>query len=57
MRHLGNSLGRLHVSGITARTEDDGNLGIGIDVVGGNESTGGVVDQGNQLGGDILMVS
>lgn len=57
MRHLGNSLGRLHVSGITAGTEDDGNLGIGIDVVGGNESTGGVVDQGNQLGGDILMVS
>jgi hypothetical protein len=52
--HLGDSLGRLHVRRITASTKDDGDLGVGIDVVGRDEGTSGVVDQRDKLGGDIL---
>jgi len=52
-RHLGNVLGSLHVGSITSSTKDNGNLGVWIDIVGSNQSTGRIVDQSGQLGGDL----
>lgn len=53
--HLGDIPGSLHVSSITTRTEDNGDLGVWVDVVGGNQSTGGIVDQSQKFGVNILI--
>lgn len=34
----------LHVCGIASGSEDDGDFGGGVDVVGGDECSGGVID-------------
>lgn len=52
--HLGNVLGSLHVGSVTSSTENDGNLSVWVDIVGSNESTGRVVDQGRELSPDVL---
>jgi hypothetical protein len=44
MLHLGDVSYSLHIRSVTACTEDDCNLRVGIDVVGGNESTSRVVN-------------
>jgi len=54
-RHLGDVLRGLHVCSVTTGTEDDGDLGVGVDVVGRNKSTGRVIDKGGELTRDILM--
>ena len=54
-RHLRDVLRGLHVCSVTTGTEDDGDLGIGVDVVGRNKSTGRVIDKGGELTRDILM--
>jgi hypothetical protein len=53
-RHLGDVARRLHVRGIASCTEDDGNLGIRVDVVGRDKGTGRVVDQSQELSIDVL---
>lgn len=53
--HLGDVLGGLHVRGVTACTENDGDLGVGVDVVRRNERTGRVVDEGGELGANVLQ--
>ena len=52
--HLGNAFTSLHIRSVTSSTENDGDLGVGIDVVGRDQSTGGIVDQSDKLGLDIL---
>ena len=54
-RHLRDVLRGLHVRSIAAGTEDDGDLGVGVDVVGRDEGTGRVVDEGGKLTRDVLM--
>lgn len=51
---LGDVLDGLHVGGVAAGSKDTGDLGVGVDVVGGNESSGGVVDQSRELNWDFL---
>jgi hypothetical protein len=55
--HLGDVFGSLHVGGITSGTEDDGNLGVWVDIVGRDEGTGSVVDEGSEFCLDILIIS
>jgi hypothetical protein len=52
-RHLWDILGSLHVGSITSSTEDNGNLGVWIDIVGSDQSTGSIVDERSQLGWDL----
>lgn len=52
--HLGDVLGCLHVGRVTSGTENDRNLGVRVDVVGGDKGTGGIVDQGGKLAWDVL---
>lgn len=52
--HLGDVLGRLHVCGVASGTKDDGNLGVGVDVVGRDERTGRVVDERGKFGANVL---
>lgn len=54
MSHLGDVLRRLHISRIAARTKDHGDLGVWIDVVGRNEGTGSVVDNGQEFCANFL---
>jgi hypothetical protein len=57
VRHLGNVLCSLHVCGITSCTEDDGNLGVWVDIVGCDEGTGSIVDQRSKFCPYSLLVS
>ena len=56
LRHLGDVLGSLHVGSVTTSTENDGNLGVWVDIVGSDESTGRVVDQSSELCPDVLSL-
>ena len=47
----------LHISRVTSSTEDDGDLGVGVDIVGSDQGTSGIVDQGGHLGSDVLRAS
>lgn len=51
---LGNVFGSLHVRGIAASAEDYSDTGRRVDIVGGDESTGRVVDQGSEFGANSL---
>lgn len=51
---LGDAAGGLHVSSVTAGSEDDSNLGVGVNVVGGDKSTGSVIDESSEFRGDVL---
>lgn len=53
---LSNLTHTLHIRRITSRPENDSDLGTRVDVVGGDEGSGGVVDEGGQLNGDLLWV-
>lgn len=55
--HLGYVLRGLHVCSVASSTKDDSDLCVWVNVVGGDEGSGGVVDQGSELNGDILAVS
>lgn len=52
--HLGDVVDGLHVGGVASGSEDDSDLGGGVDVVGGNKSASGVVDEGREGDGDVL---
>lgn len=52
---LGDVLDVLHVGGVAAGAEDDGNLGVGVDVVRGDERPGCVVDERGEGHRDILL--
>jgi hypothetical protein len=52
--HLGNVSGLLHVGSVTSGTKDTGNLGVRVDIVGSDQGTGGVVNQGGHLATDVL---
>jgi len=51
--HLGNVLGSLHVCSVTSSSENNGNLGVWIDIIGSNQSTGSIVDERGKLGRDL----
>lgn len=44
-----------HVGGVAAGSKDDGHLSIGVEVVGSNQSTGRVVDEGRELDRDVVL--
>lgn len=46
----------LHIRRITPRPENDRDLRARVDVVGCDEGSGGVVDEGDELHGDLLLV-
>jgi hypothetical protein len=52
-RHFGDILGSLHVCSVTSGTKDNGNLGVWIDIVGSDQSTGSIVDERSKLSGDL----
>lgn len=52
--NLRDAAGGLHVCSVTAGSEDDSNLGVGVNVVGGDKSTGGVVDESSEFRGNVL---
>lgn len=52
--HLGDVTDGLHVSGVTAGSEDDGDFGSGVDVVGSDQGSSGVVDEGGEGNGNVL---
>jgi len=54
-RHLRDVLRGLHVRSVATGSEDDSDLGVGVDVVGRDEGTGRIVDEGGKLTRDVLM--
>jgi hypothetical protein len=54
MLHLGDVSYRFHVSSIATGTKDNSDLGIGIDVVGGDKGTSCVADDRSELDWYIL---
>lgn len=53
--NLGNLSGVLHVGSVTTRSENNGNLGVGVDIVACNQGTRRVIDQGSHLGRDVVL--
>ena len=52
---LGNVLDALHVRSVAASAEDDGDLGPGVDVVGGDKGPRCVVNEGSEGDRDVLL--
>jgi hypothetical protein len=44
-----------HVSSVASGSEDDSHLGVGVEVVGRDEGTGGVVDEGRESDGNVVL--
>ena len=53
--HLGDVLDGLHVGSVASGSEDDSDFGGRVDVIGGDESSGGVVDESREGDGDVLI--
>lgn len=54
--HLGNTPDALGVSGVAPSAEDNADTCSRIGVVGRNESSGGIVDQGGECHRDVVLL-
>ncbi len=56
MLDFGDILDVFHVGSVTARTKDTCDPGLVVDVVGSNQRTSGIVDNGNHLDGKLVLI-